>query len=69
MRRCRTPASSICSVIRSILVYPIYFQHFETGLSYANDLQDLAHYYSEYCAPDEALANYAARKLNFGRAL
>jgi tetratricopeptide (TPR) repeat protein len=26
----------------------IYFQHFESGLSYANDLQDLAHYYSEY---------------------
>jgi tetratricopeptide (TPR) repeat protein len=26
----------------------IYFQHFETGLSFANDLQDLAHYYSEY---------------------
>ncbi len=26
----------------------IYFQHFETGISYANDLQDLAHYYTEY---------------------
>jgi tetratricopeptide (TPR) repeat protein len=26
----------------------IYFQHFETGLAYANDLGDLAHYYGEY---------------------
>jgi predicted O-linked N-acetylglucosamine transferase (SPINDLY family) len=26
----------------------IYFQHFESAVSYANDLQDLAHYYSEY---------------------
>jgi hypothetical protein len=26
----------------------IYFQHFETSLSYANDLHDLAHYYREY---------------------
>ena len=26
----------------------IYFQHFETALSYANDLGDLAHYYTEY---------------------
>jgi tetratricopeptide (TPR) repeat protein len=26
----------------------IYFQHFETALSYANDLEDLAHYYTEY---------------------
>lgn len=26
----------------------IYFQHFETGLAYANDLEDLAHYYLEY---------------------
>jgi tetratricopeptide (TPR) repeat protein len=26
----------------------IYFQHFETTVSYANDLQDLAHYYGEY---------------------
>jgi tetratricopeptide (TPR) repeat protein len=26
----------------------IYFQHFETAVSYANDLEDLAHYYSEY---------------------
>jgi tetratricopeptide (TPR) repeat protein len=26
----------------------IYFQHFETGVAYANDLGDLAHYYGEY---------------------
>ena len=26
----------------------IYCQHFETAVSYANDLDDLAHYYSEY---------------------
>ena len=26
----------------------IYFQHFESALSYANDLEDLAHYYTEY---------------------
>jgi tetratricopeptide (TPR) repeat protein len=26
----------------------IYFQHFETGVSYANDLHDLAHFYTEY---------------------
>jgi tetratricopeptide (TPR) repeat protein len=26
----------------------IYFQHFKTGHSYANDLDDLAHYYGEY---------------------
>ncbi len=26
----------------------IYFQHFEAAVSYANDLQDLAHYYTEY---------------------
>jgi tetratricopeptide (TPR) repeat protein len=26
----------------------IYFQHFEATVSYANDLQDLAHYYTEY---------------------
>jgi tetratricopeptide (TPR) repeat protein len=26
----------------------IYFQHFKTGHSYANDLHDLAHYYGEY---------------------
>lgn len=26
----------------------IYFQHFETSLTYANDLHDLAHYYREY---------------------
>ena len=26
----------------------IYFQHFEATVSYANDLQDLAHYYAEY---------------------
>ena len=26
----------------------IYFQHFETAVSYANDLEDLAHYYTEY---------------------
>jgi Flp pilus assembly protein TadD len=26
----------------------IYFQHFETAVSYANDLEDLAHYYAEY---------------------
>ena len=26
----------------------IYFQHFKTGHSYANDLDDLAHYYREY---------------------
>jgi tetratricopeptide (TPR) repeat protein len=26
----------------------IYFQYFEAGLSYANDLADLAHYYREY---------------------
>lgn len=26
----------------------IYFQHFETTVSYANDLEDLGHYYSEY---------------------
>ena len=26
----------------------IYFQHFETTVSYANDLEDLAHYYTEY---------------------
>jgi tetratricopeptide (TPR) repeat protein len=26
----------------------IYFQYFEAGLSYANDLVDLAHYYREY---------------------
>jgi Tfp pilus assembly protein PilF len=26
----------------------IYFQHFETAISYANDLRDLAHYYGEY---------------------
>lgn len=27
----------------------IYSQHFESTVSYANDLEDLAHYYSEYC--------------------
>jgi tetratricopeptide (TPR) repeat protein len=26
----------------------IYFQHFEMAVSYANDLEDLAHYYREY---------------------
>jgi hypothetical protein len=26
----------------------IYFQHFKSGHSYANDLDDLAHYYGEY---------------------
>jgi tetratricopeptide (TPR) repeat protein len=26
----------------------IYFQHFETAVSYANDLEDLAHYYTQY---------------------
>jgi hypothetical protein len=26
----------------------IYFQHFKTGHSYANDLGDLAHYYAQY---------------------
>ena len=26
----------------------IYTQHFETAVSYANDLEDLAHYYTEY---------------------
>ena len=26
----------------------IYTQHFEAGVSYANDLQDIAHYYREY---------------------
>jgi len=26
----------------------IYFQHFEAAVSYANDLEDLAHYYAEY---------------------
>jgi len=26
----------------------IYFQHFESTVSYANDLEDLAHYYTEY---------------------
>jgi tetratricopeptide (TPR) repeat protein len=26
----------------------IYFQHFEVAVSYANDLEDLAHYYREY---------------------
>jgi tetratricopeptide (TPR) repeat protein len=26
----------------------IYLQHFETTVSYANDLEDLAHYYAEY---------------------
>jgi tetratricopeptide (TPR) repeat protein len=26
----------------------IYFQHFETGHAYANDLEDLAHHYREY---------------------
>jgi hypothetical protein len=26
----------------------IYFQHFEAANTYANDLEDLAHYYSEY---------------------
>jgi tetratricopeptide (TPR) repeat protein len=26
----------------------IYFQHFEAMVSYANDLEDLAHYYAEY---------------------
>jgi hypothetical protein len=26
----------------------IYLQHFESTVSYANDLEDLAHYYSEY---------------------
>ena len=26
----------------------IYFQNFSTALPYANDLEDLAHYYSEY---------------------
>jgi hypothetical protein len=26
----------------------IYFQHFEAAVSYANDLEDLAHYYTEY---------------------
>jgi tetratricopeptide (TPR) repeat protein len=26
----------------------IYFQHFKTGLAYANDLEDLRNYYSEY---------------------
>lgn len=26
----------------------IYFQHFKTGLDYANDLEDLTHYYLEY---------------------
>jgi tetratricopeptide (TPR) repeat protein len=26
----------------------IYFQHFEATVSYANDLEDLAHYYTEY---------------------
>jgi hypothetical protein len=26
----------------------IYCQHFETAVSYANDLEDLAHYYTEY---------------------
>jgi hypothetical protein len=26
----------------------IYFQHFEAMVSYANDLDDLAHYYTEY---------------------
>jgi tetratricopeptide (TPR) repeat protein len=26
----------------------IYFQHFEAAVSYANNLQDLAHYYTEY---------------------
>jgi len=26
----------------------IYFQHFESAVSYANDLEDLAHYYTEY---------------------
>ena len=26
----------------------IYFQRFETGVSYANDLEDLAHYYTQY---------------------
>jgi len=26
----------------------IYFQHFESAVSYANDLKDLAHYYTEY---------------------
>jgi len=27
----------------------IYFQHFETAVTYANDLEDLARYYTEYC--------------------
>jgi hypothetical protein len=26
----------------------IYFQHFKTGLDYANDLEDLTNYYLEY---------------------
>jgi tetratricopeptide (TPR) repeat protein len=26
----------------------VYFQHFEAAVSYANDLEDLAHYYTEY---------------------
>jgi predicted O-linked N-acetylglucosamine transferase (SPINDLY family) len=26
----------------------IYFQHFESAVSYANDLEDLAHYFTEY---------------------
>jgi tetratricopeptide (TPR) repeat protein len=36
---CRNPLDTCLS---------IYFQHFETTLSYANDLDDLAHYYTEY---------------------
>jgi tetratricopeptide (TPR) repeat protein len=35
----RNPADTCLSV---------YFQHFETTVSYANDREDLAHYYSEY---------------------
>jgi hypothetical protein len=28
--------------------FSIYFQHFEATVSYANDLEDLAHYYTQY---------------------
>ena len=29
--------------------YLIYFQNFSISHAYANDLEDLAHYYTEYC--------------------
>jgi tetratricopeptide (TPR) repeat protein len=39
LHMCRNPIDTCLS---------IYFQHFEIAYSYANDLEDLAHYYTEY---------------------